>query len=272
MTTHHFGTNESAAAYIEDSLSPGNPPPRPTASGPLWVRDGTDHAALLTTTFAADTGYFEFTTEDVPYVEISTNNADPWHPLLSIESLVDAASAGLTAAAALAVATTAAAKAQQALDASAGSGPTFHTPDGTTVGPKQVFTTDELHLRSTDTPLSVEDFADLPQFVTTGKLADAEDYANANGVAPLGADGKVPASYMSGGAGGGGGDLVIEQNPDFTFPARTVVSTDPTELVTYDPRYRFTDRPPIGTDLATAYAMNPGAGIPGDEVKIYGTG
>jgi hypothetical protein len=130
-------------------------------------------------------------------------------------------------------------------------------------------------MRTTDVPLSVNDFADLPLSSETGMGADLGDYASPNGVAPLGADGKVPAGYMSGGAGGGsGGQKVIRQNNDVngTFPTRDTVSTDSSESVLYDPWFLFDKRPPIGTDQATAYAMNPAGGIPGDEVVLYGPG
>lgn len=271
MTTHTFGTPVDASQYVEDPSLGGNPPQRPLADGPLYVQ-AIDGTPLFTTTFDGGTGYFSFTTTDVPEVRVSTSNAPPWVPLLSIEAQAAGAVAGATAASALALATTADQKATAALAAAAGSGPKFTLADAahTVVGPSNQFTVQQLHMRTTDVPLSVNDFSDLPLSAETGKGADLTDFGAPGGVTPLGDDGFVEARYLAGGGGGGGGGFFIDQNPDFSFPPRTNVTSDPSQQVIYRPGYRFTDRPVIGPDTATAYAMNFAAGIPGDDVELYG--
>lgn len=264
MATHHFGTGVDASQYIEDPQPGDNPPKRPAANGPLYVRNGTDHTALAPTTFDAETGYFTYTTEDIPEIEVSTSNGDPWVPLVSIEGQAAGAVAGATAAAALAAATQASRDAAAALAASGSAGVTIES-----VGPATSFTLAQIHARDLRVPIHTGDMDDLALVGISNQGSDLSDYGAPNGVAPLGSDGKLAAQY-GGGGGSGGGEKRVYQNADFTIPARSTVSTDPTEVVVVVLWYRNTDRPVIGTDLSTYFRLDPANGIPGDDIEFYG--
>jgi hypothetical protein len=155
---------------------------------------------------------------------------------------------------------------QDAADALAASGSAGVMIAG--IGPKTSFTLAEIHARDDRTPIHTGDMDDLATVGSSNMGADLSDYGAPNGVAPLGSDGKLAAQY--GGGGGGGGEKRVYQNADFTIPARSTVSTDPTEVVVVVLWYRNTDRPVIGTDLSTYFRIDPANGIPGDDIEFYG--
>lgn len=270
MTTYHFGTGVNPAHYVEIPNGSVNPPPRPAAPGTLKVRNYTDQSALPDATYDAITGYFGFTTTDIPVVEVSADGGSSWVPLVGIEAEIAGANAGTLAAQANQTATNADAKATAALAAAnsggitfAGSGPGGATPD---VGPAKIFTLAQIHARDDRLQIDPGDINGLSLVATSGLSADLVDANIPGGVPLIGDDGFIPDALVRA-SGGGSGNKFIFQNADGTWPARTTVSTDPTECVEYIPAYNPTMRPAIGTDAATAYVLNASLGRPGDKLR-----
>jgi hypothetical protein len=267
MTTYSFGTGVNPAHYVEIPSGSTNPPPRPAAMGTLKVRSDADLTPLPDATYSAITGYFSFTTEDVPVVQVSADGGSTWVPLIGIEAEKAAAAAGVIAGQANATALQAIVIANAALAAANSGGETFIHATGQ-VGPAKIFTLAQIHARDDQDLIDTTDITGLATVATSGLSRDLTDANQPNGSVLLDDNGFVPDAFLqAGGGGGGAGQKFIFQNTDGTWPARTTVSTDPTECVEYIPAYDPTKRPAIGTDAATAYVMNASLSRPGDKLR-----
>jgi hypothetical protein len=263
MTTHHFGTSVDGSQFVEvtgipDPDADGNTsaPRRPPAGTALKVRSRADLSSLPDIVTAPD-GYWSYTTQDVPQIEVSGDGgATWWGPYESAESKDQQAASGANAATALQTATSADTKATQALAAAQAAGQV--TIAGVT---GSSFTLTQIHAR--------DDRVQIPVAEVSGAASTWDDIAPSAPAFPvLGADNKIPASYLP--SGGTGSGYRIYQNADGTWPARTTVTSDPTVVVTYVMQYDVTKEPTIGADTATAYATDLTAtpDIPGDEIQI----
>jgi hypothetical protein len=257
MTVHHFGTSVDPAHYVEipDPANPGQVL-RPDAGTVLKVRSAADLSDLPDVT-TSTYGYWAYTTTDIPQILVSGDAGATWvGPLTSGEAATGAVGAGANAATALQTATSADSKATQALTLAQAAGQV--TIDGTTASS---FTLAQIHARDTRVQIPVAE--------VSGAASTWDDIAPSAPPMPiLGADGKIPASYLP--SGGTGSGYRIYQNADGTWPARTTVTSDPTVVVTYVMQYDVTKEPTIGADTATAYATDLTAtpDIPGDQIEI----
>jgi hypothetical protein len=255
-TTNSFGGGIAEYAEIVDTANPGQVK-RPPAGQVVKVRDALTQVALpdITTT---DYGYLNTWTASTPLVEVSGDGGVTWRgPLVGRESLIEALTAGSTAATALQVATSADTKASQALAASSSAGVTING-----FGPASTFTSAQMGVRGTSDPIPSSAVTGLSPVSTSGLARDLADYGQPGGVPTLGLDGKIPAAQIGGGAGGG--VLTIFQNPDGSWPSRSTVTTDATRRVEWDPFYVPTALPKIAADGVGAYPANPALGVPGD--------
>lgn len=266
MATFTFGTAVNPAHYVEIPDGVTNPPARPASSGVLKVRNAVDLTALPDHSYDAVTGYFGFTTTDIPIVQVSADSGVTWVPLIGIEAEEAGANAGTVANQALANSTTAITTANAALAAANSGGVTISNSVGT-VGPTKVFSLAQIHARDDQVPINAVDVSGLSTVAGSGLSRDLTDANQPNGSVLLDDNGFVPAAFLQASGGGGSGQKFIFQNTDGTWPARTIVSTDPTECVEYIPAYDPTKRPAIGTDAATAYVMNASLSRPGDKLR-----
>src|SRR5690349_9262645 len=119
MTVHHFGTNADGSQYLESPVGPApagvpvDAPQRPPANSVLQVRDWSTQAPLpsITTT---DYGYWDYSTQDIPVIEVSGNGSD-WLAIVSIEARIASALTGIDVSSAIQTATAADVKASEAL-------------------------------------------------------------------------------------------------------------------------------------------------------------
>lgn len=243
MTVYTFGTSVNPAHYVEIPDGVSNPPPRPSVAGTLKVRDATTLAALPDDAYEAQTGYFLFTTTDVPIVQVSADSGVTWVPLIGIEAEEAGASAGTTAATALT-------KAQLALDEiaalpSGGGGGGTGTvtkvagisPDGTGNVP---LTAANIGALTSSSPLAAANVVGLSSVATTGLYSSLSgtpaasvplsSVGAANGVAALDSSGHVPTAQLPGSTAGGI-KMVIYNGT--SWPARSTVTTDLTISVPY---------------------------------------
>ncbi|MGN6245104.1 MAG: hypothetical protein ACTHQ3_15740 [Motilibacteraceae bacterium] len=262
-TVHHFGTDVDPSHFVEvpGTLDPdgsGNvtAPRRPAAGTVLKARDASTLAALPDIT-TDDYGYWSYTTTDVPQIQVSGDGGSTWvGPLISAEGKVDSLNAGANASTALQTATSADQKATQAL-AAAGTGGQV-TIEGVTAS---TFTLAQINARDARVQIPVAE--------VSGAASTWDDIAPSAPPMPiLGADGKIPASYIPASVGSGG--YFVYQNADGTWPARTTVTSDPTTIVTYVMQYDVTKEPTIGADTSTAYAQDLTATpkVPGDQIEV----
>lgn len=104
-TVHHFGTDIDPSHFVEvpGTLDPdgsGNvtAPRRPAAGTILSVRDAATLAALPDIT-TQNYGYWDYTTTDIPQIQVSGDGGVTWvGPLTSAEAMGDVATAGANAA------------------------------------------------------------------------------------------------------------------------------------------------------------------------------
>lgn len=263
---HTYGP--SPALFVEDTPDASNPAAVPlrTAGASIPIRDGSTGVDLAPATTAPG-GYLYYEIDDVPHIQIKsaqwdgTKWVEAWVDEYSNETKVGWSTSAATAQQALATATSADTKAQQALDWAGSNGAiTIAGVTGTT------FTLKQIGARSINDPISTNEINGLSPVATTGTwevLQDKPAWGVGNGFATL-INGKVPVSQLPASSGGGGGLVLITQNADGSWPARNTATSDPTQQVWYNPAYDPSKRPTIGADTSTAYAADPAASIPGD--------
>lgn len=275
MTVHHFGTNADGSQFLESPAGaapagvPVDAPQRPPANSVLLVRDWATQASLPSVS-TNDYGYWDYSTQDIPVIEVS-GGGGIWLAIVSIEARIASAMSGLDVTTALQTATAADVKASEALRlanlASSIAGKV--TINGITAS-EFVITPTSIGARASNTPISTNDVLGLSAVATGGSYNDLTDVPAlglAGGVATLDDTGKVPTAQLPASTGGGGGDILIKQNADGTWPARNTKTSDPQVRVYYE---GTRPGPTIGVDITTAYVDNRAAGIPGDRLRAQG--
>jgi len=235
----------------------------------LQVRDWSTQAPLpsITTT---DYGYWDYSTQDIPVIEVSGNGSD-WLAIVSIEARIASALTGIDVSSAIQTATAADVKASEALRlAQVAAEQSGKVTINGVLANTFVLNATTLGARPAGLPISVNEITGVS---LVGQTGDYDDLANtpllglAGGVATLDDTGKVPSSQLPATIQGAG-ELRIKQNTDGSWPARTTITSDVTRRVYYE---GTTPGPALGTDITMAQYDNRALNIPGDRLRAQGS-
>lgn len=213
MTIYHFGTSVDGSVFVEQV--PSTPPTDAAATGAplrpgrglhLRVRNpqfGTDLPDIVT----GDFGYWDYTTEDIPVIWVSSDNFVTKVSIRATEAMDSAATSGVDATNALLLASNANDTANQALlvaQQNTGGG-NIESVNGQTGS--VILTAADVQARPSATPVPATDVSGLATVAKTGAYADltgkpvtaiaATEKGTANGVAPLDSALKVPLANMT---------------------------------------------------------------------------
>lgn len=213
MTIYHFGTSVDGSVFVEQipSTAPTDAsataaPVRPARGLHLQVRNpkfGTALPDIVT----GDYGYWDYTTEDIPVIWVSSDNFVTQVSIRATEAMDAAATGGVDSATALTLATQANTTANQALlVAQQGGGGNIESVNGKTGS--VILTAADVFARPTASPVPATEVSGLSPVATSGAYTDltgrpvtaiaATEKGSANGVSPLDAALKVPLANMPG--------------------------------------------------------------------------
>lgn len=259
MAIHHFGTSVDGSVFLEQT--PSTPPAsavatdapqRPARGLHLRVRnpfDGSDLPDIVT----GDYGYWDYTTQDIPIIWVSADNFNTQLSIRSTEAMDAAVFANLDLANFEALAQSANDKATQALNLVQANTNTVESVNGQTG--TVILSAAQVGARPIGVNVPATEVSGLATVAKTGNYSDLANtpaasvplslVSAANGVAPLGADKKVPAIYLPASTGGGGIGSVTLDN----IPAGSLIYSD------------TTTRPTARTDVRVFFdtAVDPGA-------------
>lgn len=237
MAIHHFGTSVDGSVFLEQT--PTTPPAtavatdapqRPARGLHLRVRnpyDGSDLPDIVT----GDYGYWDYTTQDVPIIWVSADNFNTQLSIRSTEAVDAAVWANLDLANFEALAQEANDRSIAALNlaqANTGSVESVNGQTGTVI-----LSAANVGARPVGVNVPAVEVSGLAAVAKTGSYSDLANapaaavplstVGAANGVAPLGADKKVPALYLPASSGGGIGSVTLDN-----IPSGSIIYSDTT--------------------------------------------